>query len=126
MGVFQELRICARRVDPVRQRGRPPSGRPVSLRCQLIAADPLSTRLNYATKPDICQRWAKALLNHTSRPDGIIHRSSRDADQICVALFDRGASKHPSFDRLYLVSDSPSIMRLMVSEDIGLIDDCME
>jgi RES domain len=43
----------------------------------------------------VAQRWAQALWQHPSEPDGLLYHSRHDDERVCCAIFDR-ASKHLS------------------------------
>ncbi len=40
----------------------------------------------------VARRWALAIWNHPSRPDGLYYRARHDPSRFCVALYDRAAS----------------------------------
>jgi hypothetical protein len=52
-----------------------------------IGADERLCAGNY----DVSQRWARAIYEHPSRPDGIYYRARHDPSQRSAAVFDRAA-----------------------------------
>ena len=52
----------------------------------------------------VAQRWAQALWQHPSQPDGLIYHSRHDDEHVCGAIFDR-ASKNLSEHNLGSLAD---------------------
>ncbi len=52
----------------------------------------------------VAQRWAQALWQHPSQPDGLIYHSRHDDERVCGAIFDR-TSKNLSEHNLGSLAD---------------------
>lgn len=54
--------------------------------------------------------WSAALYEHPEAPDGLQYRSRHDDDELCIALFDRAASKLSLTDTLPLLDDATGVI----------------
>jgi uncharacterized protein (DUF2336 family) len=59
----------------------------------------------------VAQRWAQALWQHPSEPDGLLYHSRHDDERVCCAIFDR-ASKHLSEHNLGSLADQQNTQLL--------------
>ena len=71
-----------------------------------------------------CQAWARALLDHPSKPDGLLYPSARHKGGVCLALFDsRAACSDFEFGSGKGVADSMTIMRRIERDHVRLLGD---
>jgi RES domain len=59
----------------------------------------------------VAQRWAQALWQHPSQPDGLIYHSRHDYERVCGAIFDR-TSKNLSEHNLGSLADQQNAQLL--------------
>jgi len=70
---------------------------------------------------DNCQAWAKALMSHTQKPDGLIYPSVRNAGGVCVALFEgRTSCADITFSEIATLDQAQPILSLITKEKIGV------
>ncbi len=99
--------------------------RVVALHGAEIGALHLDTRICSTEDYGICQRWSRAIHNHAVQPDGIIYQSRHNSDLLCLALFDRVATKlaaHPQFATLLDNGFRAELVAILDRYNIALID----
>jgi RES domain len=62
---------------------------------------------------DVSQAWAQALHDHADKPDGILHRSTRDNDRVALVLFDRSEAALDVGRTAPILADSVRLGRIL-------------
>lgn len=70
------------------------------------------------------QRWALALFNHPSQPDGLYYRARHDPSRLCIALFDRikVAVTVTGHQNLLALDSVPLLANILDTYGFGLLD----
>jgi hypothetical protein len=90
-----------------------------------IGALHLDARICSTLDYGICQRWSRAIHDHSTAPDGIIYQSRHNSNLLCVALFERGRAQITATLELSSLSDSKfevELGQILDRYNVALID----
>lgn len=67
-----------------------------------------------------CRNLALGIWQHRDRVDGIVYRSTRNNDLLCIALFDRSVDGLSVAEDVPMLDDLPGVLRILAQYDGGI------